>query len=243
MLCFDGRRDKLERIWQETFKKYGDDPQKSFEISVAALEEYPSDEMFLFRAALMQERLADLKREKDDKTAHLYQSMGYAKKLLEKDPQDEQAKELMVRVYSKLGLNDMAAEQAYRCKNADLALKFCLKGDALRWHRQKIMNRKIQELLWESQPIWTVVREQFKKAISNWYAQCPEEALGIGDDDLNGDGLVLNSLKISDANPSNYTYKIEAEYYKVFPNHLKAIYIVKFWDDLTIYDDVFYTER
>lgn len=39
----EGRREELESIWQENIQKNGDDPYKSLEISIKALEEYPCD--------------------------------------------------------------------------------------------------------------------------------------------------------------------------------------------------------
>jgi len=147
--CLNDRRNEFELIWQETFKKHGDDPQKTLPISVNALDEYPFDKQFLFRAAIDEERLADLETDDKSKSARLHRAMGYAQRLLKEDPQRETAKQVMVRIYSKLGLEDMAIEQANKCENVDLALKFCLKGDSLRRHRQIIIDKKLHELLYE----------------------------------------------------------------------------------------------
>ncbi len=149
LLGFNDRRKELEDAWKEALKERGDDPHKLLEISLAALEEYPLDKTFLLRAATDEERVADRETEERSKAQHYHAAMVYARQLLELDPQFETAKELLVRVYSKVGLDDMAIEQAYKCENTDLALKYCLKGDELKRHRQKIINRKLQELLWE----------------------------------------------------------------------------------------------
>ena len=149
LLCFNDRRNEFELMWQETLKKHGDDPQKTLPISVSALDEYPFDKQFLFRAAIDEERLADLETDDKSKSARLHRAMGYAQRLLKEDPQRETAKQVMVRIYSKLGLEDMAIEQANKCENVDLALKFCLKGDSLRRHRQIIIDKKLHELLYE----------------------------------------------------------------------------------------------
>ena len=137
---FDERRKELESIWQENLHKNGDDPHKSLEISIKALEEFPYDKSFLFRAAIAEEWLADAETDDITKHKHLRKAMDYAQRLLKENPNEETAKELIVRIYSKLGLEDMAIEQAYKCQNVDLALKFCLKGDSLRRHRQQIIS-------------------------------------------------------------------------------------------------------
>lgn len=145
----EGRRKELESIWQENLQKNGDDPHKSLQISIKALEEYPSDETFLFRAAICEEWLADAETDDISKNKHLHKAMNYAQRLLKENPNAETAKELIVRIYSKLGMEDMAIEAAYKCQNVDLALKFCLKGDSLRRHKQQIISKKLLDVLYE----------------------------------------------------------------------------------------------
>ena len=145
----DGRRKELESNWQENLHKNGDDPHKSLEISIKALEEYPCDKSFLFRAAIAEEWLADAETDNNSKHKHLHKAMDYAQRLLKENPNEETAKELIVRIYSKQGFEDMAIEQAYKCQNVDLALKFCLKGDSLRRHKQQIISKKLLDLLYE----------------------------------------------------------------------------------------------
>ena len=145
----EGRRRELESIWQENIQKNGFDPNKSLQICIKALEEYPCDKSFLFRAAIAEEWLADAETDDISKHKHLSKSMDYAQRLLKENPNEETAKELIVRIYSKLGCEDMAIEQAYKCQNVDLALKFCLKGDSLRRHKQQIISKKLLDLLYE----------------------------------------------------------------------------------------------
>ena len=142
-------RKELEILWQENLQKNGDDPHKSLEISIKALEEYPYDKSFLFRAAIAEEWLADAETDDVSKYEHLHKAMNYAQRLLKENPNEETAKELIVRIYSKLGLEDMAIEQAYKCQNVDLALKFCLKGDSLKRHQQQTISKKLLDLLYE----------------------------------------------------------------------------------------------
>ncbi len=157
----EGRRKELELMWQENLQKNGDNPHKSLQISIKALEEYPSDETFLHRAAMSEEWLADEVTDTNDisKWEHLSRSVKYAKRILDENPNSETAKEFLVRVYSKMGADDMAIEQAYKCKNTDLALKLCLKGDDLRRHRQKIISRKLHDLLCEI--LWQDIKDEY----------------------------------------------------------------------------------
>ena len=104
---------------------------------------------FLFRAAIAEEWLADAETDDISKYKHLRKAMDYAQRLLRENPNAETAKELIVRIYSKQGFEDMAIEQAYKCQNVDLALKFCLKGDSLRRHKQQIISKKLLDLLYE----------------------------------------------------------------------------------------------
>ena len=149
LLCFNDRRNQLEKIWQETFRKYGDDPHKSIEVSLLALEEYPFDKTFLFRAAVDEERLADIETDSKIKSQRLNRAMNYAQILKGMDCDSETVKQMIVGLYSKLGDESMAIELAYECKNVDMALKFCLKGDSMRRHRQQIICKKLNELIYE----------------------------------------------------------------------------------------------
>lgn len=96
--------------------------------------------------------------------------------------------------------------------------------------------------LLKSEELNAVVTKQFENAVLNWNKECPEETIGINCNEFNADGLTFVSLNASKANKSNYTYKIEATYCKTFSNNLKVIYILKFWDDFTLYDDVLYVK-
>lgn len=95
----------------------------------------------------------------------------------------------------------------------------------------------------ENKQLEQIAREQFKNTILNWREQNPEETYGMGNDEFNEEDLVLSTLNIINTGQNNYKYKIEATYCKFFSNNIKMVYILKFWDDFTIYDDVFYTER
>ena len=77
--------------------------------------------------------------------------------------------------------------------------------------------------------------------ISKCNKEYREEVLGIADNELNSENLKLNSINITETDKEGYTYKVEAKYSKTFSNGKKIIYILKFYDNFIIFDDVFYT--
>ena len=97
--------------------------------------------------------------------------------------------------------------------------------------------------IFENEQLTQILSDNFKRTILNWRDECPEETFGIRDDEFNEDGLILNSFNITKSFQTGHDFKIEAECFKIFSNNKKYIYILKLWDDLTIYDDVFYLER
>jgi len=97
--------------------------------------------------------------------------------------------------------------------------------------------------IWKNEALKAKVSQHFNNALSTWKEECPKETSGIQDSEYNEEGLVLNALRLNRVRPIEPGYNIEIEYYKLFSNHLKVIYIVKCWDDCTIYDDLLYTEN
>lgn len=98
----------------------------------------------------------------------------------------------------------------------------------------------IKSILEDAQ-LQSTLYEHFRKTIVNWKQENPEEIFGIREEELNEEGLIFHTLRIYNADNYNYSYRIEVEYLKKFSNNLKAIYVLKFWDNLDVYDDVFYT--
>lgn len=151
LLGFNDRREDFEKLWQDTVDRSHADPCQMREVSLAALELYPEDKLFLLRAAVDEEELASMTEEKRVREGHLHNALGYSRRLLRLDPDNTDAKIRMVRIYSQLGMDDQAVALAYQCTGAhrEHALKYCLKGDALRHHIQKIVDRKLTSLLSE----------------------------------------------------------------------------------------------
>lgn len=151
LLSFSGRREDFEKLWHETVDRTHADPHKTREVSRAALELYPEDELFLLRASVDEEQLASMTEEERTQEIHLHNALRYSRKLLQVDPENADAKIRMVRICSRLGMDEEAVSLAYECTGAhrEIALKYCLKGDALRRHRQRIADRKLRSLLSE----------------------------------------------------------------------------------------------
>ena len=149
LLDFSDRLEEFERQWKETLRTCGDDSKRLLEVSKAALEEFPRHKTFLFRAAVDHERLAQLAEDDVSARRHLDCALMYADRFRREDPEDETGKGLLVTIYSKLGRDEEAVALAYTCKNRDTLLKCWLKGEALRRHHQKLIDRKLHGLLHE----------------------------------------------------------------------------------------------
>lgn len=151
LLHFKDRREEFEKLWHDTIDRTHADPRQTREVSRAALEVYPEDKIFLLRASVDEEQLSSMTEDARKKQAHLHSALQHSRRLLRVDPENGDAKIRMVRIFAQLGMDDEAISMAYRCKGKDreFALKYCLKGEALRRHRQKIIDRKLSILLSE----------------------------------------------------------------------------------------------
>lgn len=94
---------------------------------------------------------------------------------------------------------------------------------------------------WECEKLKIIANANFEKAFLNWCKECPNEAQGIDNNELNVEKLKLNSINIAKSDSHGYIYKIEAKYSKSFSNGKKIIYILKFHDDFDVFDDALYT--
>ena len=94
--------------------------------------------------------------------------------------------------------------------------------------------------LWKSEKLKIIANANFEKSVLNWCKECTEEAEGISDNEFNAENLTLHSINITESNKQGYIYNIEAKYSKTFSNGKKIIYILKFYDDFDVFDDVLY---
>ena len=149
LLCNRNREREYQRRWEQALRQEHEDPAKLLEVCLEILEEDPHNTAFLYRAAVSEKWLADDEPDGSKKSFHWSRSLHYIQRLLRLDPEDECGKQHYVEVLSALGQDDEAIAQAYRCEDSSLALLRCLKGDALRQHRQKRVMERFDDLLRE----------------------------------------------------------------------------------------------
>lgn len=70
ILRFGQRYQHMEACWGQTLRQKGDDPRFLLPVALDALKAFPFDPIFLFRAAVSQERLAEAE-EDDERSAEL----------------------------------------------------------------------------------------------------------------------------------------------------------------------------
>lgn len=148
---FTDSREEFEKLWHDTLDRTHADPRKTREVSRAALAVYPRDKAFLLRASTDEEQLAELAEDEAQRTAHLHSALQHCRRLVLADPENPDGLLHLVRLLSRLGLDEEAFSTAcqLRGRDRDHALKYCLEGDALESHRQRIVDRKFRTLLSE----------------------------------------------------------------------------------------------
>ena len=149
LLCNRDRRADVEARWQTALRVYGDMSEGLHAVTEACLAEFPTDAAFLYRFAAEESVLADSAEDERVRDRRLGSALWHIEQLLKQESSDEAAKELQVILYAKLGQYDRAVRLAYLCENSDRALKYCLQGEALRRHRQKLIEKKLCELVSE----------------------------------------------------------------------------------------------
>lgn len=143
------RRKELEDLWVTALREYGDASAEVHAVTRAALAEFPKDKTFLYRFAIEESRLAESATDERVRDRHLGSALWHIEQLLKLDDSDEVAKETQVILHAKLGQYDRAVRLAYLCQNSDRALKYCLQGEALRKHREKLIEKKMHDLVGE----------------------------------------------------------------------------------------------
>lgn len=146
------RQEKLKEIYYETWKT--GDIEKRYKISKTAVEEYPGNLEYL-------KWLADAegsfgihcnKLGSKEQIEHFERSVFYFEKIIE-DSTDSHLKESAIRgivfALSDLGRRDEALQYARQHPDRDELLKYCLKGEDLKKHRQTLIFRKLADLLGE----------------------------------------------------------------------------------------------
>lgn len=147
------RRKELEMGWINTLRQYGDLSVELLEFTNKALRDFPNDETFLYRRICDEYFLSQNDKFTDDKRArYLDLAMVHALEFQEKFPDSDVIIGSLVDIYVSRGMRDKATEWAYKSKKSedrDRLLKRCLTGEELRRHRQKIIDKMLQDLIIE----------------------------------------------------------------------------------------------
>ena len=86
LLRFGERYGEFEEQWRNTLQSCGDDPQALLPVALAALEVFPRDAAFLFRAAVSCERLAETAEDPQESMDYISRALAYAQLHDEMDP-------------------------------------------------------------------------------------------------------------------------------------------------------------
>lgn len=102
LLRFGERYQEYENRWKATLRAYGEDPEKLLEVSLAALKEFPHDRIFLFRAAIDQERLAEITEDHELHIHYIGQALVNARLQYEMAPDNPTALQYYKRLREKV---------------------------------------------------------------------------------------------------------------------------------------------
>ena len=86
LLRFGERYQEFEDLWRKTLRAYGDDPAHLLPVALAALKEFHHDKIFLFRAAVDLERLAEQVDDPAQSSHYIGQALVHARLCWEMDP-------------------------------------------------------------------------------------------------------------------------------------------------------------
>lgn len=102
LLQFGQRRKALEQQWMETLESTRDDPAKMLEFSLEALNEFPWDCQFLYRAAFNGMRIADDLQDSQMRYDALCCAAAHAQLSVEMDPEKQIAKGIRAEIKKRL---------------------------------------------------------------------------------------------------------------------------------------------
>ena len=89
LLRFGERYREYEERWKQALEKGINDYSGHLEVAKSALREFHWDKPFLYRAAMAAKILAKEAEDAAVREAYLGQAVGYARSLLENDPEDQ----------------------------------------------------------------------------------------------------------------------------------------------------------
>ena len=144
--------EELNKKWYRLMRKC-DIWQAPLEELIAldndAISQYPNDNLFLWRRVSDEFKLACRKTAAEEKQKWLACAENHCADLIEKEPDWENPKHMMVKILVECNRIDEAIAWAHKCKSPDEAMKNVLHGDDLHRHRQQIIDNMLRHLLSE----------------------------------------------------------------------------------------------
>ena len=146
----DARKDELRALWEETWKS--GDTAKRYEVAQMAVKEYPGDFEFLKWLADAEDFYAihNCERYSKEQKEHFENSVKHLETIVS-DCNDTDIKSSaihgLVLVLPNVGRGEDAVVYAKQHPDCDELLKWCLTGEELEIHRQKMIERKMCELV------------------------------------------------------------------------------------------------
>ncbi len=150
LLDFHDRRQELEKLWQETLRKYGDSPKELYDCACEALKEFPDDETFLYRRTVDARFLYEGMDINDpDRNLWFRKHHAQLSSVISLYPEWQWPTEEMVYLLVAAGKKQEAITYANCTKGETRSrlLKQCLEGEELRHHRQARVEKMFRDLL------------------------------------------------------------------------------------------------
>jgi len=113
------------------------------------LQDYPKDITSLYRRVCDEFFVAKDQKNDEVKNKWLLRAELHCKELIDEFPDFDSAISTMIQIKKLRGQKDSAMFWAKKYKDPDIAMKWVLQGDELRSHRQKLINKKLLNLLKE----------------------------------------------------------------------------------------------
>ena len=115
LLRFGERYQEFESRWSQTLRQYGDHSEKLLSVALDALKEFHNDHIFLFRAAVCLERLAESTEDPGQSSAYIARALAYARHSLEMAP-DSQSTIVYYRQMKEKVTYDERGECVLKCR-------------------------------------------------------------------------------------------------------------------------------
>lgn len=147
----DLRRAEYDEAFRDYWKKA--DKEKNYRIALKAAADYPGDMDYLLWLAWDEYYMAILQKKDSDFRELLERSLRHGKIVLENSPDGKRREDtifLMVMALHNLGRNEEAKTYAMLEEDEekrDERLVYCLEGEELQRHGQKLLDSKLCELL------------------------------------------------------------------------------------------------